>query len=871
MDALGRSTRKPGAMVCGKWRIVQHLRSTPTTATYAALHRNGAEVTLKILHSNLAGDKTLQARFRREAYVANTVPHPDAVKVIDDDETEDGCALLVMDHFEGDTLEELRIRKRGKLPYEQVAGYMEQLLDILAAAHDAGVVHRDLKPEAVLVTKQGRVKVHDFGTARVLTETANVHEMTAAGLVVGSPANMAPEQARGQRDLVDAQSDIFSLGALYFLLLSGRAVHEEESPLAALMAAASRPAPSLRTVVGVDVPDGVVEAVDRALAFMKVNRWPDARAFKAALRAGRGEMIDTFPQAGRRDPLADLMGSMKDGAALAVAFATGTQDDPGFAPDPSPPQAPQAARAPGAPLPPQAPQAARAPGAPLPPQAPQAARAPGAPLPPQAPQAARAPGAPLPPQAPQAARAPGAPLPPQAPQAARAPGAPLPPQAPQAARAPGAPLPPQVPQAARAPGAPLPPQAPQAARAPGAPLPPQAPQAARPPPSRVSGPQAARPPGAPLPPQPSQTAGPPPLQDRDSVRPRAAPTPSERPPRAAVATHGTNRPPPLRAVPSTPPRAPEDRPSFAPDSGPGGGGYLAPVGVQPWQQSVEEEDAPTIAGPMDPELSAALAQVLGEAAAIRGAVAPPRVGPTERPSVAPRPAPSAPAVAPQTPAARPAVVARQPSRQASGPGSERQPLASAPSAPAAPAASGDPRYSTVVIPGSPGQAVPDARMKPAVFDADMMSDDRTQVDMPLPPPRALAVIGPPQLPPPTSQASPRGFAFIPAPELPPEMRGYDPGPARRNMPSHPFEVFEAAPPPPVMPQAPTVPQGAFPGRRLSTHEDLRILVPEKSYAMDHNPFAAALRRRQRIKVGILVFAAMLGLGLAGAVASRFLH
>ncbi|HQY62774.1 MAG TPA: serine/threonine-protein kinase, partial [Polyangiaceae bacterium] len=340
-------------MVCGKWRIVQHLRSTPTTATYAALHRNGAEVTLKILHSNLAGDKTLQARFRREAYVANTVPHPDAVKVIDDDETEDGCALLVMDHFEGDTLEELRIRKRGKLPYEQVAGYMEQLLDILAAAHDAGVVHRDLKPEAVLVTKQGRVKVHDFGTARVLTETANVHEMTAAGLVVGSPANMAPEQARGQRDLVDAQSDIFSLGALYFLLLSGRAVHEEESPLAALMAAASRPAPSLRTVVGVDVPDGVVEAVDRALAFMKVNRWPDARAFKAALRAGRGEMIDTFPQAGRRDPLADLMGSMKDGAALAVAFATGTQDDPGFAPDPSPPQAPQAARAPGAPLPPQ--------------------------------------------------------------------------------------------------------------------------------------------------------------------------------------------------------------------------------------------------------------------------------------------------------------------------------------------------------------------------------------------------------------------------------------------------------------------------------------------------------------------------------------
>lgn len=184
---------------------------------------------------------------------------------------------------------------------------------------------------------------------------------------------------------------------------------------------------------------------------------------------------------------------------------------------------------------------------------------------------------------------------------------------------------------------------------------------------------------------------------------------------------------------------------------------------------------------------------------------------------------------------------------------------------------GDPRYSTVVIPGSPGQAGPEARMKPAVFDADMMADDRTQVDMPLPPSRELAVVAPPALPPPTSQASPRGFAFIPAPELPPEMRGYDPAAQRGRMPSHPFELFEAAPPPPVMPQAPEVPRDAFPGRRLSTHEDLRILVPEKSYALDHNPFAAALRRRQRIKVGILVVAAMLGLGLVGAVASRFVH
>lgn len=271
---------------------------------------------------------------------------------------------------------------------------------------------------------------------------------------------------------------------------------------------------------------------------------------------------------------------------------------------------------------------------------------------------------------------------------------------------------------------------------------------------------------------------------------------------------------------------------------------------------------------MDPELSAALAQVRAEAAGVQGAVAPPRVGPADRPTGPPRPAPSTPALAPQGPAPRAVVVAKQTKQSAHvtplHDGRDREPAA----APAGRA--GDPRYSTVVIPGSPGQPVADARMKPAVFDADMMADDRTQVDMPLPPPRELAVVAP-ALPPPSSQASPRGFAFIPAPELPPEMRGYDPGAQRGHMPSHPFELFEAAPPPPVMPQAPEVPRDAFPGRRLSTHEDLRILVPEKSYALDHNPFAAALRRRQRIKVGILVFAAMLGLGLVGAVASRFVH
>lgn len=302
---------------------------------------------------------------------------------------------------------------------------------------------------------------------------------------------------------------------------------------------------------------------------------------------------------------------------------------------------------------------------------------------------------------------------------------------------------------------------------------------------------------------------------------------------------------------STPPRASTERASVPPAALLGG--YLAPVGKPEWAP-VEEEDAPTIAGPMDPELSEALKQVRREGLGLQGAVAPPRVGPSpERPAAIPRVEPSAstlPLDAPN-PQPRPVVVAKQ---------SAPAPQLAAPM----PQPTGDPRYSTVVIPGGPGQGSPE-RMKPAVFDADMMSDDRTQVDMPLPPPRAAMLA--PALPPLTSQASPRGFAFIPAPQLPPELQRYDPGPQRGRIPSH-IELFEAAPPPPVMPRALEVPREAFPGRRLSTHEDLRILVPEKSYALDHNPFAAALRRRQRIKVGILVSAAVLALGLLGVFISQ---
>ena len=120
---------------------------------YAATHRNGARVALKILHAQLAEDPSLCERFKREGYFANSIGHPGIVRAIDDDVTEDGCPFLVMELLEGETLEERRRRKGGKLPLSWVLPVADSLLEILAAAHAREVVHRDLKPDNVFVTK----------------------------------------------------------------------------------------------------------------------------------------------------------------------------------------------------------------------------------------------------------------------------------------------------------------------------------------------------------------------------------------------------------------------------------------------------------------------------------------------------------------------------------------------------------------------------------------------------------------------------------------------------------------------------------------------------------------------------------------------
>jgi serine/threonine-protein kinase len=283
-------TKRVGTVVDGRWRIDSLLGWGSTAAVYGATHRNGTEAALKVLHQSLCTDRVASERFLREAGIANAVKHRAIVPVRDDGMTEDGCAYLVLDLLEGDTLDARREQSEGRIPLEEFAPIAEELMSAIAAVHAAGIVHRDLKPQNVFLTKAGELKLLDFGTARLFDTAAGSH-LTAQGLVIGTSAFMAPEQARGSRDEVDAQSDVWSLGATIFTVLTGEPVHVGRDAHACLIAAATKPARKLADV-SATVDDRVASVVDRALSYAKAERWESVQAMRVAFR---GALVAAMP------------------------------------------------------------------------------------------------------------------------------------------------------------------------------------------------------------------------------------------------------------------------------------------------------------------------------------------------------------------------------------------------------------------------------------------------------------------------------------------------------------------------------------------------------------------------------------------------
>src|SRR5262245_41452250 len=165
-DPRAAALTRVGETLHQKWRIDRLIEIGGMAAVYQATHRNGKKVAIKMLHPSLAAHADVRERFLREGYVANQVEHPGAVSILDDDITPEGLPFLVMELLEGESLDAWMSRVGEILPVGDVLAVADQVLDVLAAFHARNVIHRDIKPGNLFVTRAGIVKVLDFGLAR---------------------------------------------------------------------------------------------------------------------------------------------------------------------------------------------------------------------------------------------------------------------------------------------------------------------------------------------------------------------------------------------------------------------------------------------------------------------------------------------------------------------------------------------------------------------------------------------------------------------------------------------------------------------------------------------------------------------------------
>jgi serine/threonine protein kinase len=289
-----RAKRRVGTTIRDKYRIDSVLGIGGMAVVYRATHRNLAEFAIKMLHPELSLRESLRQRFLREGYAANSVKHPGVVAIVDDDVAEDGAAFLVMELLDGTSVHALAKANGRRLPIPTACGVLDQLLDVLAAAHEKGIVHRDVKPGNMFLTKDGTLKVLDFGIARVRDAmSSDDASVTGTGVLLGTPGFMAPEQAKGEQNRIDARTDLWAAGATFFTLVSGKLVHSGENSTQLMIAAATSMARSVETVAPVPAP--IARVIDRALDFDRDSRWSSAADMQRALRAATAEAFGSLP------------------------------------------------------------------------------------------------------------------------------------------------------------------------------------------------------------------------------------------------------------------------------------------------------------------------------------------------------------------------------------------------------------------------------------------------------------------------------------------------------------------------------------------------------------------------------------------------
>jgi len=269
----------------GRYRVLETLGHGGMARVYRAYHPQlDRYVAIKILRSDLVDDAEFLARFQREARAVASLRHPHIVRVFDFD-IEDNAYYMVMEYLEGDTLkarlDDYRVQGE-RMPLGEIGRILLDVLDGLAYAHSEGMIHRDVKPSNILLTKRGQAVLGDFGIAHMVGGT----QYTATGALMGTPEYMAPEQ--GLKGRCDARSDIYAMGVIFYEMLTQRIPFDAETPLAILMKHVNDPLPLLQEA-DPDIPPALERVILKAMAKDPDDRYPDAASMETAVTAALEE------------------------------------------------------------------------------------------------------------------------------------------------------------------------------------------------------------------------------------------------------------------------------------------------------------------------------------------------------------------------------------------------------------------------------------------------------------------------------------------------------------------------------------------------------------------------------------------------------
>jgi eukaryotic-like serine/threonine-protein kinase len=276
--AGGLGALRPGDLLGPRYEIVRLLGKGGMGAVYLARDRElGRDVALKLIAPHLATEAGTLERFKREIQLSSIVTHPNVLRVYDLGES-DGVKFLTMQYIEGETLADAMRRERP-LPIEKALSFFRQMCDALSAAHEKGVLHRDLKPQNVMLDAAGHAYLTDFGLAR----SSELSTMTQAGALMGTPQYMSPEQVKGTP--VDARSDIFSVGVILYEMLAGALPYSGDTVFELMIKrtqAPPRPARELNPAI----PAPLQALLERCLAIDPGQRYGSAREILTDLEAG---------------------------------------------------------------------------------------------------------------------------------------------------------------------------------------------------------------------------------------------------------------------------------------------------------------------------------------------------------------------------------------------------------------------------------------------------------------------------------------------------------------------------------------------------------------------------------------------------------